>query len=133
MCELSQVLMAITGDAGTRSFAMEDLRHPRARLLVARDAKGVACACGALRPLDDLCGEIKRMYARTGSAGAGSVEAAHITLTQGAWIGLDESADVRLAQLLEQVTDRTNDMVPGSGSAQGTHEVGRATAMLRKS
>ncbi len=66
-------------------------------------------------------------------AGAGSVEAAHITLTQGAWIGLDESADVRLAQLLEQVTDRTNDMVPGSGSAQGTHEVGRATAMLRKS
>lgn len=65
-------------------------------------------------------------------AGAGSVEAAHITMTQGAWIGLDESADVRLAQLLEQVTDRTNDMVPASGSAQGTHEVGRATAMLRK-
>jgi len=63
-------------------------------------------------------------------AGAGSVEAAHITMTQGAWIGLDESADVRLAQLLEQVTDRTNDMVPGSGSAQGTHEVGRAMAML---
>jgi NAD(P)-dependent dehydrogenase (short-subunit alcohol dehydrogenase family) len=63
-------------------------------------------------------------------AGAGSVEAAHITMTQGAWIGLDESADVRLAQLLEQVTDRTNDIVPGSGSAQGTHEVGRAMAML---
>ncbi len=63
-------------------------------------------------------------------AGAGSVEAAHITLTQGAWIGLDESADVRLLQSLEQVTDRTHDMVPGSGSAQGQHEVGRAMAML---
>ena len=63
-------------------------------------------------------------------AGAGSVEAAHITLTQGAWIGLDASADVRLAQSLEQVTDRTHDMVPGSGSAQGQHEVGRAMAML---
>jgi NAD(P)-dependent dehydrogenase (short-subunit alcohol dehydrogenase family) len=63
-------------------------------------------------------------------AGAGSVEAAHITMTQGAWIGLDENADVRLQQLLEQVSDRTNEMVPGGGSAQGTHEVGRAMAML---
>ncbi len=63
-------------------------------------------------------------------AGAGSVEAAHITMTQGAWIGLDESADVRLQQLLEQVKDRTNEMVPGGGSAQGTHEVARAMAML---
>lgn len=65
-------------------------------------------------------------------AGAGSVEAAHITMTQGAWIGLDEQADLRLAQALGQVTDRTKDMVPGSGSAQGTHEVGRAMAMLGK-
>ena len=63
-------------------------------------------------------------------AGAGSVEAAHITLTQGAWIGLDESADLRLQQLLEQVTDRTDEMVPGSGAGQGTHEVGRAMAKL---
>jgi len=65
-------------------------------------------------------------------AGAGSVEAAHITMTQGAWIGLDESADLRLLQSLEQVTDRSREMVPGSGSAQGTHEVGRAMAMLGK-
>ncbi len=64
-------------------------------------------------------------------AGAGSVEAAHITLTQGAWVGLDEQADVRLAQQLEQVLDRTHEMVPGSGSAQGQHEVARATAMLK--
>jgi NAD(P)-dependent dehydrogenase (short-subunit alcohol dehydrogenase family) len=63
-------------------------------------------------------------------AGAGSFEAAHITMTQGAWIGLDEQADLRLLQHLDQVIDRTNDMVPAGGSAQGAHEVGRATAML---
>jgi len=63
-------------------------------------------------------------------AGAGSVEAAHITMTQGVWISIDESADVRLQQHLAEVLDRTNDMVPGSGGAQGTHEVGRAMAML---
>ncbi len=63
-------------------------------------------------------------------AGAGSVEAAHITMTQGVWIGIDESADVRLQQHLAEVLDRTNEMVPGSGGAQGTHEVGRAMAML---
>jgi NAD(P)-dependent dehydrogenase (short-subunit alcohol dehydrogenase family) len=64
-------------------------------------------------------------------AGAGSVEAAHITMTQGVWIGIDESADVRLAQHLAEVLDRTNETVPGSGSAQGQHEVGRAMAMLK--
>ncbi len=64
-------------------------------------------------------------------AGAGSVEAAHITLTQGVWIGIDDSADVRLEQHLAEVLDRTNEMVPGSGSAQGQHEVGRAMAMLK--
>jgi len=63
-------------------------------------------------------------------AGAGSVEAAHITMTQGAWIGLDQNADSTLAAQLAQVTDRGNDMVPGSGSAQGAHEVARAMAML---
>jgi hypothetical protein len=65
-------------------------------------------------------------------AGAGSVEAAHITMTQGAWIGIDENADARLLQSLDQVIDRRDETVPGSGSAQGTHEVGRAMAMLGK-
>jgi NAD(P)-dependent dehydrogenase (short-subunit alcohol dehydrogenase family) len=65
-------------------------------------------------------------------AGAGSVEAAHITLTQGAWIGLDADAPERLAQQLVQVRDRRDEMVPESGSGQGTHEVGRAMAMLKK-
>lgn len=65
-------------------------------------------------------------------AGAGNVEAAHITLTQGCWIGLDGQSPERLEEQLEQVRDRTGEMVPPNGSAQGGYEVGRATAMLRK-
>jgi NAD(P)-dependent dehydrogenase (short-subunit alcohol dehydrogenase family) len=64
-------------------------------------------------------------------AGAGNVEAAHITLTQGAWIGLDGQSPERLAEQLEQVRDRTAEMVPPNGSAQGGYEVGRAMAMLK--
>ena len=66
-------------------------------------------------------------------AGAGSVEAAHITLTQGAWIGLDSQAPERLAEHLAEVTDRSGETVPPNGSAQGAHEVGRAMAKLGKS
>ncbi len=63
-------------------------------------------------------------------AGAGSVEAAHITLTQGAWIGLDAQSPERLAEQLAQVRDRTGEAVPESGAAQGTLEITRATAKL---
>ena len=65
-------------------------------------------------------------------AGAGSVEAAHITLTQGAWIGLDGHAPERLAEQLAQVRDRHAEMVPVNGSGQGAHEVARAMVMLQK-
>ncbi|PHM20567.1 MAG: 3-hydroxyacyl-CoA dehydrogenase [Curvibacter sp. PD_MW3] len=63
-------------------------------------------------------------------AGAGSFEAAHITMTQGAWIGFGNDADERLAAQLAEVTDRAGETVPPNGSAQGTHEVGRAMAKL---
>lgn len=63
-------------------------------------------------------------------AGAGSVEAAHITLTQGSWIGLDVQSPERLAAQLQQVCDRTDETVPQSGTAQGTHEITRAMAQL---
>jgi len=66
-------------------------------------------------------------------AGAGSFEAAHITMTQGAWIGFGSDADERLAAQLAEVTDRAGETVPPNGSAQGTHEVGRAMAKLGKS
>lgn len=63
-------------------------------------------------------------------AGAGSVEAAHITMTQGSWIGLDAESPERLAAQLQQTLDRTGEVVPQSGAAQGAHEVSRASAQL---
>jgi NAD(P)-dependent dehydrogenase (short-subunit alcohol dehydrogenase family) len=63
-------------------------------------------------------------------AGAGNVEAAHITMTQGAWIGLEGDAPERLAAQMVQVCERANEMVPQNGSGQGSHEVAQATAHL---
>jgi len=59
-------------------------------------------------------------------AGAGTFEAAHITMTSGVWIGTDANAPERLAEQLAHVIDRTGDSVPQSGAAQGTNEVGKA-------
>ena len=59
-------------------------------------------------------------------AGAGTFEAAHITMTSGAWIGIDAQAPERLAERLAQVCDRTAETVPPSGSAQGANEVTKA-------
>ncbi|MEI8030726.1 MAG: SDR family NAD(P)-dependent oxidoreductase [Comamonadaceae bacterium] len=59
-------------------------------------------------------------------AGAGSFETAHITMTEGVWIGTDAMAPERLAARLHEVTDRADDCVPPNGSAQGSHEVGKA-------
>jgi NAD(P)-dependent dehydrogenase (short-subunit alcohol dehydrogenase family) len=63
-------------------------------------------------------------------AGAGSVEAAQITLTQGIWMGLDEDAPERLHAQLAQVSDGADAAVPASGAAQGAHEIGRASKHL---
>ena len=65
-------------------------------------------------------------------AGAGSVEAAHITLTQGTWIGLDAQSPERLAAQLSEALDRTGEAVPQSGAAQGAQEVSRASARLTR-
>ena len=59
-------------------------------------------------------------------AGAGSVEAAHITLTQGVWVGLGSDAPEQLQAQLARAVDGTNAAVPASGAAQGAHELGRA-------
>ncbi len=61
-------------------------------------------------------------------AGAGTFEAAHITMTQGVHIGLSGDAPELLAAKLAEVTNRQNDTVPMSGSAQGTNEVGKFMA-----
>ena len=60
-------------------------------------------------------------------AGAGGFEAAHITLTQGVFVGLGADAPEQLAARLAEVVDRTGEQVPQSGAAQGTIEVSKAT------
>ena len=64
-------------------------------------------------------------------AGAGTFEAAHITLTQGVHLGLTPDTPERLLAALSQVTDRTGETVPGSGAAQGDNEVRQALAARR--
>ena len=74
IAELSRTLTAITGASGQASFDLADVRGARAGLALARDAHGRALGCGALRPMDDddAAAEIKRMYARPGTAGVGA-------------------------------------------------------------
>lgn len=56
-------------------------------------------------------------------AGAGAFEAAHITMTQGAWIGSGPDAPERLLARLDAVRDRQGEMVPASGADQGANEL----------
>lgn len=64
-------------------------------------------------------------------AGAGSFEAAHVTLTRGMWIGTGDDAPEQLAMQLDVVRARDGETVPESGSAQGQNEVALATAAVR--
>ncbi len=61
-------------------------------------------------------------------AGAGTFEAAHITLTLGVHLGLGDGVDEQLAARLSEVCAREGEIVPQSGSAQGGNEVGKAMA-----
>lgn len=61
-------------------------------------------------------------------AGAGTFEAAHITLTEGIWLGTGDDVPEQLARRLAEVTERAGEAVPQSGAAQGTQEVGKALA-----
>ena len=72
MDELSDALRAITGDSGRASFDPADVCVPRGCFAIARDASGRPLGCGALRPMGDAAAELKRMFARPGTAGVGS-------------------------------------------------------------
>ena len=61
-------------------------------------------------------------------AGAGTFEAAHITLTQGAYIGIGDHAPEALAARLAEVTASEGEQVPQSGAAQGSNEVAKGMA-----
>jgi NAD(P)-dependent dehydrogenase (short-subunit alcohol dehydrogenase family) len=59
-------------------------------------------------------------------AGAGTFEAAHITLTRGLWLGSGEQVPEALAARLDEVRERGGEIVPQSGAAQGSNEVEQA-------
>jgi NAD(P)-dependent dehydrogenase (short-subunit alcohol dehydrogenase family) len=63
-------------------------------------------------------------------AGAGAFERAHITLTQGVFVGLPADAPEQVALQFEALSDRDGETVPASGNAQGTIEVGKAMRAL---
>ena len=59
-------------------------------------------------------------------AGAGAFEQAHITLTDGVFIGLGADAAEQVASQLAAIGDRSLETVPQSGAAQGTIETRKA-------
>ncbi len=61
-------------------------------------------------------------------AGAGTFEAAHVTLTTGLHLGTAADTPERLAAAWAQVSERAGEQVPASGSAQGSNEVTQAFA-----
>jgi NAD(P)-dependent dehydrogenase (short-subunit alcohol dehydrogenase family) len=63
-------------------------------------------------------------------AGAGGFERAHITLTQGLFLGHAPDTPEQVVAHWEQISDRAGETVPESGSAQSTLELGRATQAL---
>ncbi len=63
-------------------------------------------------------------------AGAGAFERAHITLTQGVFVGLPADAAEQVAQHFEALSQRSGETVPESGSAQGTIEIAKAMRVV---
>ena len=65
-------------------------------------------------------------------AGAGTFEAAHITLTSGLHLGTGPDVPAQLAASWGQVSERSGDQVPASGAAQGRNELAQALAARAK-
>jgi NAD(P)-dependent dehydrogenase (short-subunit alcohol dehydrogenase family) len=63
-------------------------------------------------------------------AGAGAFERAHVTLTQGIFVGLPGDAAEQVAARFDELSDRDGEAVPASGNAQGTIETGKASEAL---
>jgi NAD(P)-dependent dehydrogenase (short-subunit alcohol dehydrogenase family) len=56
-------------------------------------------------------------------AGAGSFEAAHISLTKGVYLGRGEHTDDELLARLQEVMDTSAQSIPANGMAQGHQEI----------
>jgi len=62
-------------------------------------------------------------------AGAGSFECAHVTLTQGMYVGAGEDAAERVLAGLDRITDRSGEMVPATGLEQPRYELSRVPGL----
>jgi len=56
-------------------------------------------------------------------AGSGAFERAHVTMTRGIYIGDAPDAAEQIVSRLSEISDRSDEQVPQSGSAQYQHEV----------
>ncbi len=65
-------------------------------------------------------------------AGAGSFEAAHISLTQGLYLGRGDNVDEELLARLQEVKDTMEQKIPENGMAQGHQEIMAAMASHRE-
>ena len=59
-------------------------------------------------------------------AGAGSFEQAHVTMTQGIYLGAQADAAESILASWEKLADRAGETVPAAGGEQYQYEVGRA-------
>ncbi|KNZ32120.1 MAG: 3-hydroxyacyl-CoA dehydrogenase [Methylibium sp. NZG] len=59
-------------------------------------------------------------------AGAGAFERAHITLTEGVFVGLPDDAAEQVVHGWDAISDRAGETVPDSGVAQGSLETAKA-------
>ncbi|MGK3142087.1 GNAT family N-acetyltransferase [Pantoea sp. C2G6] len=69
--QLSAELAAITGSSGASRAATDSFAERGSLWVLARNAKGEAVGCGALRPLTDQTAEIKRMFSDRSVPGTG--------------------------------------------------------------
>lgn len=65
-------------------------------------------------------------------AGSGAFEQAHITMTQGIFVGERSDSAEQIEGLWSRIGSRDNERVPEAGSAQYTHEVAQRTLALNE-
>lgn len=69
--KLSAELAAITGDSGKSNFTIDSMDGDRSLWVLARNEKGYATGCGAIRPLTENIAELKRMFSDRSAPGVG--------------------------------------------------------------
>ena len=64
-------------------------------------------------------------------AGAGAFEHAFVTLTQGVFVGTGDGAAEQIAERWDEITDRSGEVIPGSGEEQGRLELTKAMSAAK--